>query len=80
MSDKQILEELKLTGKLNTDSTENIDDQAAEKEIENDQTKNNSKIKLLGLDQDDKNLTLFIQNKTILKSSILALYDNWGQN
>ena len=80
VSDKQILEELKLTGEIELlTPTENIDDQAVEEEIENDQTKNNSKIKLLGLDQDDKNLTLFIQNKTILKSSILALYDNWGQ-
>ena len=58
---------------------ENIDDQIVEKEIENDQTKNIGKIKLLGVDQDGRNITLFIHNKTLLKSSILALYDKWGQ-
>ena len=80
VSDKQILEELKLTGGVELlTPTENIDDQIVEKEIENDQTKNIGKIKLLGVDQDGKNITLFIQNKTILKSSILALYDKWGQ-
>ena len=80
VSDKQILEELKLTGDVELlTPTENIDDQLVEKEIENDQTKNSGKIKLLGVDQDGKNITLFVQNKTILKSSILALYDNWGQ-
>ena len=77
---KQILEELKLTGEIELlTPTENIDDQVAEKEIENDQTKNIGKIKLLGADQDGKNITLFIENKTILKYSILTLYDNWGQ-
>ena len=80
VSDQQILEELKLTGEVKLlTPTQNIDDQVVEKEIENDQTKNIGKIKLLGVDQDGKNITLFIQNKTILKSSILALYDNWGQ-
>ena len=80
VSDKQLLDELKLNGEIELlTPTENIDDQAIEKEIKNDQLKNNSKIKLLGLDQDGKNITLFIQNKTILKSSILVLYDNWGQ-
>ena len=80
LTDKRILEELKLTGEIEVITpTENIDDQVVEKEIENDQTKNIGKIKLLGVDQDGKHLTLFIQNKTILKSSILALYDNWGQ-
>ena len=78
--DKKILEELKLTGKYDLISpTENIHDKAVEKEIEDDQSKNVGKIKLLGVDQDGKNLTLFIQNKTTLKSSIIALYDNWGQ-
>ena len=43
------------------------------------QTKYIDKIKLLGVDQDGYNINLFIQNKTILKYSILALYDNWGQ-
>ena len=77
---KQILEELKLTGEIELlTPTENIDDHVAEKEIENDQTKNIGKIKLLGADQDGKNITLFIENKTILKYSILTLYDNWGQ-
>ena len=43
---KQILEELKLTGEIELlTPTENIDDQVAEKEIENDQTKNIGKIK-----------------------------------
>jgi len=80
VSNKQILEELKLTGEIEfLTPTENIDDQVAEKEIENDQTKNIDKIKLLGVDQDGFHITLFIQNKTILKYSILALYDNWGQ-
>ena len=80
VSDKQILKELKLTGEVELlTPTENIDDQVVEKEIENDQSKNIGKIKLLGVDQDGKNITLFVQNKTILKSSILALYDNWGQ-
>lgn len=77
---KQILEELKLTGEIELlTPTENIDDHVAEKEIENDQTRNIGKIKLLGADQDGKNITLFIENKTILKYSILTLYDNWGQ-
>tara|TARA_B100000787_G_scaffold161314_1_gene141034 strand:+ start:1461 stop:4067 length:2607 start_codon:yes stop_codon:yes gene_type:complete len=80
VSDKQILKELKLTGEVELlTPTENIDDQVVEKEIENDQAKNIGKIKLLGVDQDGKNVTLFIQNKTILKNSILAFYDNWGQ-
>ena len=80
VSNKQILEELKLTGEIEfLTPTENIDEQVAEKEIENDQTKDIDKIKLLGVDQDGYNITLFIQNKTILKYSILALYDNWGQ-
>ena len=80
MPNKQILEELKLTGEIELlTPTENIDDQVAEKEIENDQTKNIGKIKLLGADQDGKNITLFIENKTIIKYSILTLYDNWGQ-
>ena len=80
VSDKQILKELKLTGEVELlTPTENIDDQDVEKEIENDQAKNSGKIKLLGVDQDGKNITLFVQNKTNLKSSILALYDNWGQ-
>ena len=80
VSDKQILKELKLIGEVELLApTENIEDQVVEKEIENDQTKNAAKIKLLGVDQDGKNLILFIQNKTILESSILALYNSWGQ-
>lgn len=80
VTDKRILKELKLTGEVELlTPTENIDDQVVEKEIENDQSKNIGKIKLLGVDQDGKNLTLFIQNKTTLKYSILVLYDNWGQ-
>ena len=80
VSDKQILKELKLTGEVELlTPTENIDDQDVEKEIENNQAKNSGKIKLLGVDQDGKNITLFVQNKRNLKSSILALYDKWGQ-
>jgi hypothetical protein len=80
VNDKGILEKLKLTGEIEMIApTENIHDQAVEKENESDQSKNISKIKLLGVDQDGKSLTLFIQNKTTQKTSIIALYDNWGQ-
>jgi hypothetical protein len=79
VADKELLKELKLTGEVELITpTENIEDQIAEKEVENDHTKNISKIKLLGVDQDGKHITLFVQNKTKLESSILALYDNWG--
>jgi hypothetical protein len=80
VNDKRIFKELKLTGKIELIApTENLQDQEIEKEIENEQSNYLSKIKLLGVDQDGKKLTLFIQNKTTLKSSIIALYDNWGQ-
>lgn len=80
VADKELLKELKLTGEVELITpTENSEDQIVEKEIENDQTKNTGKIKLLGVDQDGKHITLFVQNKTKLKSLILALYDNWGQ-
>ena len=62
VTEKEILEELKLTGEVELlTPTENIDDQVVEKEIENDQAKNIGKIKLLGLDQDGKNITLFVR-------------------
>ena len=80
VTDKQILEELKLIGDDEMIiPTENIHDQAVEKEIEDDQIKNIGKIKILGIDQDGKNFTIFIQNKTNLKLSIIAIYDNWGK-
>jgi hypothetical protein len=79
VSDKRILSELKLTGVLEFIApTENVDDQIAEKEIENDQTKSMGKIKLLGVDQDGKNVIVFIRNNTTLKNSILTFYDKWG--
>jgi len=79
VSDKHILSDLKLTGVVEfITPTENIDEQIAEKEIENDQTRATSKIKLLGVDQDGMNVFVYILNDTKLKSSTLTFYDQWG--
>jgi len=80
VTDQRILEELKLTGEIELIApTENIHDQSVEKEIESEQAKNVGKLKILGVDQDGKRCTAFIQNKTAITVAALALYNNWGE-
>lgn len=80
VGDKQIFEHLELTGNYSTAQPQQTDAiELIEKEIEAQQQKNQSKIKILGIDQDGKKLTLFIkQNSNYEKVNVLC-FNNWGE-
>ena len=80
LNDNSILDELGLNG-----SSEIIKPQDnkqvinAENEIEEEQQKNNKKIKLLGVDNNGGELIVFISNSTSYETSTLCIYNQWGE-
>tara|TARA_R110002051_G_C8766033_1_gene502621 strand:+ start:2261 stop:4891 length:2631 start_codon:yes stop_codon:yes gene_type:complete len=80
LNDKTILEELGLNGVYeNVKPQDNKQVVLVESEIEEEQKQNQRKIKLLGVDNNRGDLTVFIFNSTEHEKAILAIYNHWGE-
>ena len=80
VNNQDILKELQLTGSFEQwTPQENKQIQEIEDEIEEEQAKNTHKIKLLGVDQDNKQLTLYIRKTNHYNSATIVCYNNWGE-
>lgn len=77
---QNILEELQLTGEFESwKPQEIIQVQTIEDDAEQEQAKNARKIKLLGVDQDGKRITIFIKDAATYKDVNVVFYNNWGE-
>ncbi|QOD60679.1 hypothetical protein H9I45_15270 [Polaribacter haliotis] len=80
LNDKTILEELGLNGVYeNVKPQDNKQAVLVESEIEEEQKENQRKIKLLGVDNNRGDLTVFIYNSTEHEKAMLAIYNHWGE-
>lgn len=80
VKDQQIFEHLQLTGanqRIQPQVLNNI--QAIEKEVEEEQDTNKRKIKVLGVDQDGRRITVFLKNRTDFKKTKLRFYNSWNE-
>ncbi|MDA9089721.1 hypothetical protein N9K15_02130 [Maribacter arcticus] len=79
VTNKDILKELGLTGQFKTWKPQEVSQvEAIEKDAINEQSCNTKKIKLLGVDQDGKRITLFIKYTAAYKIAEIVFYNNWG--
>jgi len=80
VDDTSIFEELQLTGNYETIlPQENIQIQKIEDELVKEQSENSRKIKIVGVDQDSINLTLFIKDTATYKKVICVIYNAWAE-
>lgn len=80
VKDQQIFEQLQLTGNYTSIKPQEITRiQSIEDEIDDEQAKNIRKIKVLGVDQDGKRITLFIKNQTTYQNVKVVFFNNWGE-
>jgi hypothetical protein len=79
-NDSSILEELGLNGDYTgVKLQDNKQIKIIESEIEEEQKENNRKIKLLGVDNNGGDLTVFVSNATEYKNAVLVVYNHWGE-
>ena len=77
---QNILKALQLTGNYKEWKPQQIDlNIEIEAELEKEQSKNIRKIKLLGVDQDHKQLKIYIRKTTHYKDAVMACYNSWGE-
>ncbi|WP_417371232.1 hypothetical protein [Gelidibacter japonicus] len=80
VKDQKIIEELQLTGEFESWSPQEITNvQSIEEDTEQEQSKNLRKIKILGVDQDGKRITCFLQDSADYKKAQVVFYDTWGE-
>ena len=80
INDTSIFEELKLTGNYKSITPqENIQIKEAEKELEKERSDNVRKIKIVGVDQDSSNLTLYIKDAITYKKVTCIIYNHWAE-
>tara|TARA_R110002126_G_scaffold208042_2_gene354988 strand:- start:1437 stop:4067 length:2631 start_codon:yes stop_codon:yes gene_type:complete len=80
LKDNTVFKELGLYGDYeNVKPQDNKQIIKVESEIEEEQKENQRKIKLLGVDNNRGDLTVFIYNSTVHKKAILVIYNHWGE-
>ena len=80
VNNQDILKELQLTGSFEQwTPQENKHQKEIEDEIEEEQGKNTHKIKLLGVDLNSKQLTIYTRKTKHYNSAILVCYNSWGE-
>ena len=80
VNNQNILKELQLTGSFEQwTPQENKQIQEIEEEIEEEQAKNTHKIKLLGVDKDNKQLTIYTRKTKHYNSAVIVCYNSWGE-